>query len=597
MAEIRDGVTPPNEPAPPGARSPRGERVKRTRNPGAQGQWALGYREPLNAAERTKKDDDGLNVRDRILNAYAKTGFRGIDKADLRSRFRWWGLYTQRKQGTPAGATATAEPEELEDEHFMLRIRIAGGALASEQLRAIAYVSERFGRDVADITDRQNIQLHWIRVEDMPRIWEEIEGVGLTTCEACGDTPRNILGCPLAGVDADEIIDATPAIELVHKRFVGDPAFSNLPRKYKTSIAGCAQQCASHEINDVAFVGIRNRDGRVGYDLWVGGGLSTNPHFARRLGVFVEPDLVPDVWAAVTGVFRDYGYRRSRNHARLKFLMADWGPEKYREVMERDYLGFALPDGDAPPPSPSAQRDHVGVYRQKDGAFYVGFAPRAGRIAGHQLRRVADLADAYAGGRVRTTTQQKLVIIDVPEPNVDALVAALAEEDLIVHATPFRRGTMACTGIEFCKLALVETKHRADWLYRELEERLPDFTEELRINLNGCPNSCARFQCADIGLMGAMMPRPDGTRSDAFLVHLGGQLGENLAFGRKAKGVRVFGEDLADYVELLLRRYLEKRNGHRTFADYVNGLSDTELTAFADPARALWDPPLAKQRR
>jgi len=595
VAEVRDGVGTPGEPTPPGTRSPRGERVKRTRNPRAQGQWALGYREPLNAAERTKKDDDGLNVRERIITTYSRTGFRGIDKADLRSRFRWWGLYTQRKQGTPAGATATAEPEELEDEHFMLRIRIAGGALTSDQLRAIAYVSERFGRDVADITDRQNIQLHWIRIEDMPRIWEAIEGVGLTTCEACGDTPRNILGCPLSGVDADEIVDATPAIELVHKRFVGDPAFSNLPRKYKTSIAGCAQQCTSHEINDISFVGVRTA-GRVGYDLWVGGGLSTNPHFAKRLGVFVEPDLVPDVWAAVTGVFRDYGYRRSRNHARLKFLMADWGPEKYREVMEREYLGFALPDGDAPPASPSAQRDHVGVYRQRDGAFYVGFAPRAGRIAGHQLRRVADLADAFAKGRVRTTTQQKLVILDVPEAKVDALVAGLAEEDLIVHASPFRRGTMACTGIEFCKLALVETKHRADWLYRELEERLPEFAEELRINVNGCPNSCARFQCADIGLMGAMMPRPDGTRSDAFLVHLGGQLGENLAFGRKAKGVRVFGEDLADYVELLVRRYLEKRNGHRTFADYVNGLSDADLTTFADPARALWDPPLAKQR-
>ncbi len=233
----------------------------------------------------------------------------------------------------------------------MLRIRIAGGLLTSEQLRAIAWVSERFGRDVADVTDRQNIQLHWIRIEDVPRIFEEIERVGLTTCEACGDTPRNILGCPLAGVDADEILDATPIVELTHKRFVGDPAFSNLPRKYKTSISGCVQQCAQHEINDIGFVGVRRDDGQAGFDLWVGGGLGPTPHFAKRLGAFVTPEQVPDVWAAVTGTFRDYGYRRSRNHARLKFLMADWGPEKFREVIEREYLGYALADGDPPPPT------------------------------------------------------------------------------------------------------------------------------------------------------------------------------------------------------------------------------------------------------
>src|SRR5439155_19473547 len=299
-------------------------------------------------------------------------GFRSIPPPDLRSRFRWWGLYTQRKQGTPAGITATAEPEELEDEFFMLRIRIAGGLLTSEQLRAIAWVSERFGRDVADVTDRQNIQLHWIRIEDVPRIFEEIERVGLTTCEACGDTPRNMLGCPIAGIDRDEILDATPILEATHKRFVGDPAFSNLPRKYKTSISGCVQQCAQHEINDLSFVGTRGPDGSPGFDLWVGGGLGPNAHFARRLGAFLAPEQVPDVWAAVTGTFRDYGYRRSRNRARLKFLMADWGPEKFREVMQEKYLGFALPDGDPPPAAAAGQRDHVGVYEQKDGRVYVG---------------------------------------------------------------------------------------------------------------------------------------------------------------------------------------------------------------------------------
>ena len=562
------------------------ERSKRAAKPPkrGQGQWGLGYYEPLNLAEQTKRDDDGLNVRERIEKIYSVQGFRSIAPPDLRSRFRWWGLYTQRKQGTPAGITATAEPEELEDEFFMLRIRIAGGLLTAEQLRAIGWISERFGRDVADVTDRQNVQLHWIRIEDVPRIFEEIERVGLTTCEACGDTPRNMLGCPLAGVDRDEIIDASPFIELTHKRYVGDPAFSNLPRKYKTSMAGCVQQCAQHEINDVSFVGVRGPGGHPGFDLWVGGGLGPNPHFAKRLGAFVEPDQVPDVWAAVTGTFRDYGYRRSRNRARLKFLMADWGPEKFREVMEREYLGYALPDGDAPPPAESGQRDHVGVFEQKDGRLYVGFAPKAGRIYGHQLRAVADLAERYGSGRTRTTTQQKMVILDVPPDRAEELVASLEAEDLRVRPSAFRRGTMACTGIEFCKLALAETKMRAQWLYQELEERLPDFDEEIRINVNGCPNSCARFQVADIGLMGAIMPRSNGTKSDGFLVHLGGHLGEGHAFGRKARGVRVFGEDLAAYVETLLRRYQLRRNGHRTFSEFVNSLSDQELTEFATPA-------------
>ena len=576
-------MSPPDSGRPEAHRRAAEERAKRaaTRPKRGQGQWKLGYYEPLNLPEQTKRDDDGLNVRERIERIYSKEGFRSIAPPDLRSRFRWWGLYTQRKQGAPAGITATAEPEELEDEFFMLRIRIAGGLLTAEQLRAIGWISERFGRDVADVTDRQNVQLHWIRIEDVPRIFEEIERVGLTTCEACGDTPRNMIGCPLAGVDHDEIIDASPYIELTHKRFVGDPAFSNLPRKFKTSMAGCVQQCAQHEVNDISYVGVNGPDGKPGFDLWVGGGLGPNPHFAKRLGVFVDPEQVPDVWAAVTGTFRDYGYRRSRNRARLKFLVADWGPEKFREVMQNEYLGYALPDGEAPPSSVTGQRDHVGVFEQKDGRLYVGFAPKAGRIYGHQLTAVANLAEEYGSGRTRTTTQQKMVILDVAPDRVEELVSALEAEDLRVRPSAFRRGTMACTGIEFCKLALAETKMRAQQLYQELEERLPDFDEDIRINVNGCPNSCARFQIADIGLMGAVMSRTNGTKSDGFLVHLGGHLGEGHAFGRKARGVRVFGEDLTDYVETLLRRYMVRRNGHKSFAEFVNGLSDDELTAFA----------------
>src|SRR5580698_10621275 len=243
-----------------------------------EGQWALGYREPLNKNEENKKFDNGLNVRQRIIDIYAKGGFDSIDPADLRGRFRWYGLYTQRRPGIDGGKTAVLEPEELDDRYFMLRVRIDGGQLENDQLRVIA-----------DITDRQNIQLHWIEIENVPTLWDALESVGLSTTEACGDTPRVVLGCPLAGLDETEIIDATPDIAAIGERYIGDSAFSNLPRKFKSSISGCAAQCAIHEINDIAFVGVLNEAGEAGYDLWVGGGLSTNPMIGRRLGTFVRP--------------------------------------------------------------------------------------------------------------------------------------------------------------------------------------------------------------------------------------------------------------------------------------------------------------------
>ena len=537
-----------------------------------QGQWALGHLEPLNPNERTKKDDDGLNVRERILNRYSLLGFASIDAADLRGRFRWWGLYTQRRPGIEGGRTGMLEPEELDDEFFMLRVRIPGGALTSEQLRVIAGVSTEFGRDVADVTDRQNIQLHWIRIEDVPEIWRRLEAVGLSTAEACGDTPRNMLGCPLAGVDADEVIDASEVLRRTNAFAEGNPEFSNLPRKYKTAISGCAVHCTSHEINDISFVGVRNDDGEVGFDLWVGGGLSTNPMFAQRLGVFVEPADVPDVWGGVTRLFRDYGYRKSRNRARLKFLVADWGAEKFREILEKEFLGYALPDGPAPA-KPRGQRDHVGVRRQKDGRHYVGFAMQSGRTSGTQLAEIAQLADTYGSGRVAATIEQKMVIHDVDRADVEALVADLEARDLRVRPSVFRRGMMACTGIEFCKLAIVDTKQRSMDLYDELERRLPDFDTPITINVNGCPNSCARFQLGDIGLKGCIVDDQEG-----FQVHLGGSLGADPAFGRKLRGLKVTSAEVTDYIERGLRNYQTDRHESESFASWVRRAGEALVT-------------------
>ena len=542
-----------------------------------EAQWALGYLEPQNAAEVAKREDDGLNVRTRIENVYAKKGFGSIWPSDLRNRFRWYGLYTQR-------------PET--DGYFMLRIRIPGGLLTSEQTDVIGRISERYGRDVADVTDRQNIQLHWIRIEDMPAIWSEVEAVGLSTTEACGDTPRNILGCPLAGIDASELVDPSDTLQEANAALVGDPRFSNLPRKFKISITGCAHQCAQHEINDIGLVGADGNGHGPGYDVWVGGGLSTNPMFAQRLGAFAAPDQVVDVVLGITSVFRDWGYRRARNHARMKFLVRDWGPDKFRDVLEKE-IGYNLTDLAEPGPTDQVHREHVGVGQQKDGKRYVGFTPKAGRITGHQLRAVARLARRFGEGRLRTTTQQKMLILDVPVDQVGPLTEELELLELPVQPSAWRKGTMACTGIEFCKLAIVETKGRAQELYRYLEDRLPGYSDDIRINVNGCPNSCARYQTADIGLMGCLVSERiwttdhDGNqveerrKVEAFLVHLGGHLGAERAFGTKVRGVKVLASELGPYVETLIRRYRKMRVDEESFAAFVARLGPKELQEYA----------------
>ncbi|MBE1578962.1 nitrite/sulfite reductase [Amycolatopsis roodepoortensis] len=546
------------------ARTPR---VKQKRG---EGQWALGYREPLNPNERSKKDDNPLNVRARIENIYARGGFDSIDPGDLRGRFRWFGLYTQRKPGIDGGRTATLEPEELDDRYFMLRVRIDGGALTTGQLAVLAEISQTHARDTADITDRQNIQYHWIQIEDVPAIWDKLEKAGMTTLEACGDSPRVILGSPVAGIAADEIIDGTPAIDEIKRRYIGDPRYSNLPRKFKTAVSG--QQDVAHEINDVAFVGVNHPDHGPGFDVWVGGGLSTNPMIGQRLGAWVSLDEVPDVWEGVISVFRDYGYRRLRARARIKFLVKDWGAAKFRQVLEDEYLKRKLTDGPAPE-VPAGQIDHVGVHPQIDGKFYVGAAPVAGRVSGSTLLAVAKAAERAGSNRVRLTPHQKLVVLDVPEAEVNGLKSELSELGLETEPSPWRRGIMACTGLEFCKLAIVETKARAIELVTELEKRLADIQAEIEnpvtVHLNGCPNSCARVQTADIGLKGQIVTDEDGKQVEGFQVHLGGGLGLDAGFGRKLRGHKVTASELTAYVERVVRAYIAGREPGERFAQWV----------------------------
>ena len=544
----------------------------------SEGQWALGDREPLNANEEFKQAGPPLEVRERIENVYAKAGFDSIEKTDLRGRFRWWGLYTQREQGYDGSWTGDENIDTIEAKYFMLRVRCDGGAISAAALRTLGQISTEFARDTADISDRENLQMHWVEVENVPEIWRRLDEVGLQTAEACGDCPRVILGSPLAGESLDEVIDPTWAIEEIVRRYIGKPDFADLPRKYKTAISGL--QDVVHEVNDVAFIGVNHPEHGPGLDLWVGGGLSTNPMLGQRVGAWVPLEEVPEVWAAVTSVFRDYGYRRLRSKARLKFLIKDWGIEKFREVLETEYLKRPLIDGPAPEPV-KHPIDHVGVQRLKNGLNAVGVAPIAGRVSGTILSAVADLAEQAGSNRIRFTPYQKIVILDIPDALLDDLVAGLEALGLQSRPSRWRRNLMACSGIEFCKLSFAETRGRAQGLVPELERRLEDINSELdvpiTVNLNGCPNSCARIQIADIGFKGQMVDEGHGGSVEGFQVHLGGSLGLDSGFGRKLRQHKVTSDELGDYIERVVRNFVKHRVDGERFAQWVVRAEENDL--------------------
>ncbi|MFN7947917.1 MAG: nitrite/sulfite reductase [Blastocatellia bacterium] len=516
-----------------------------------------------NRAERIKREKDGLNVRADI-ERYAQTGFHAIDPDDL-DRFKWYGLYTQR----PA-----------EEGLFMLRIRIPNGVLSSEQLETIGWLSKVYARSTGDITTRQDIQFHDIRIEDAPRILSELDGIGLTTQEACGDVVRNVVGSPLAGVEAGELIDALPIVAEVHELFLNNYAFSNLPRKFKISISGSAQPQEQHEINDVGLIAVRNERGETGFDLWVGGGLGAVPHLARRLNAFVRPHEVSEVITRIVEIFRDHGNRDNRRKARLKFLVAAWGLERFRAELEAR-LGRQLEDYRATEITDFPAQPYLGVGLQKntdaDGRplYYVGAAVLRGRISGEQMVRIAGLARFYGSGRVRLTATQNLIVLDVPQRLIEELTTELAALDLHIEASPFRKGTVACTGRQFCKLAIVETKDRAAEIVRHLEETVPGFRDDLRISVSGCVNSCAQYQIADIGLVG-VRGQENGEEADYFQIHLGGHLGRHARFGRKlSKRVRV--SEAKYYIERLIQVFRERRRDGERFHEFIARHETAEL--------------------
>jgi sulfite reductase beta subunit-like hemoprotein len=529
--------------------------------------------------EHVKARKDGLDVLADIYR-YAELGFDAIEPDDL-TLFRWYGIYTQRAEAS--AAAGEPGPSDETDGRFMLRIKFPGGVVTSAQLRTVGRLSVRYGRGMGDITTRQNIQLHWLRIEDMPVILDELNAAGLSFTQACGDVWRNVVGCPLAGVDGHELIDSRPLVEELERTFVGDRRFSNLPRKFKVSVSGCAHGCAQHEINDIGLVAVE-KDGVVGYDVWVGGGLGASARMGRRLDVFARPDEAAEVCAAITEIYRDEGKRTKRTRARIKFLVDEWGVERLRAEVERR-LGRALETSVEPAPPADPHRDHLGVHPQvQPGLYYLGATTLRGRFTGEQMIAVADLADRYGSGAIRCTNRQNVIVLDVPDGSVDEAAAELADLGLPTRASAFRRGVVSCTGMEFCKLAIVETKQRAVELIEHLERRVGDLAGSLRINLNGCPNACAQYQIADIGLQGGIARLPDGRRVQGFILHIGGRLGADAGFGRRVAAKAMPADDARYAVERIVRAYAAERAPGGTFAEWAAGQPDRRLAALAGVA-------------
>ena len=528
----------------------------------------------LPAIEHIKARKDGLDVLADIYR-YAELGFEAIEPDDL-ALFRWYGIYTQRSEAS--AASGAPGPSEETDGHFMLRIKFPNGIVTADQLRTVGRLAVRYGRGMGDITTRQNIQLHWLRIEDLPVVLDELNAVGLSFTQACGDVWRNVVGCPLAGVDGHELIDSRPLIEELERTFVGDRRFSNLPRKFKVSVSGCLHRCAQHEINDIGLVAVE-KDGVVGYDVWVGGGLGASARMGRRLDLFVLPDEAAEVCRAITEIFRDEGNRTKRTRARIKFLVDEWGVERIRAEVEQR-LGRSFPTSVEPADPVDPHRDHLGIHPQvQAGLYYLGATTLRGRFTGDQMIAVADIADRFGSGALRCTNRQNIVVLDVPDAQVDEAAASLRDVGLPTEASTFRRGVISCTGMEFCKLAIVETKERAAELIEHLERRVGDVPGSLRINLNGCPNACAQYQVADIGLQGGIARLPDGRRVQGFILHIGGRLGEGAQFGRRVASKAIPADDARFAVERIVRAYKSERRADMSFGEWADLQGDARLTA------------------
>ena len=511
--------------------------------------------------ERIKLEKAAPLVWKDIVENYAQNGFDAITEDDM-ERFKWVGVYQQKPK----------------DGHFMMRLKIVGGIVPTNQLRAVSHIAREYCDGIADITTRQTYQVHWLTIDQMPAVMDELEKVGLGIKAglfgACGDICRNIVTSPLNNIETAQVIDPTDFFTEANYYFSSTPEYADLPRKFKVAIVGhrAGGQC---EINDLSFYGVQREDGKVGYGVMVGGGLSTEPHIAQDMGVFVAPEEAMTVMEAIIRIYRDHGYRKSRKHARVKYLVADWGIQKYREETEK-LIGYKLTDAETTPTNVRGYEDHYGVNPQmQEGLSYIGVPVAGGRVNSDQWDAIADLADQFGSGEIRLTVMQSFYIPNVKNEDAETVVAKLGELGLPVRVSPIRSGMVSCTGIQYCNLAVTETKNRAIETVKWLDENVKfDAAEHLRVNFNGCPNSCGQHWIADIGLLGARK-KVDGVLKDHFDVFLGGKLGTDARFNRRV--TRIDADDVPATIKKITELYLERRDEGEAFAEWVEKQSDEEL--------------------
>jgi sulfite reductase (ferredoxin) len=543
--------------------------------------------------ERLKREKNAWLHLDEIRE-FARQGHSSIPPEWLNTYFRTWGIYTQ---GDGLGVIGGTGGEGKQTPFFMVRMRIPNGLLTSHQLRTVANLSANLGNGVADITVRQNIQLHWVRIESVPELIETLQSIGLTTTGACGDVVRNITGCPLVGVHAHEIADVSTVVNTIDKELGGNPEFYNLPRKFKISVTACPDWCSYPEINDISLIATRRpipqiasnghksstshsalATSEIGFSVRVAGGLSTQPHLAVPLNAFIHWEQTVPVVRAITQVFKDADVLRvSRDKARLKYLFLEygWTAESFLAAVEA-HLGYQLDPAEPLDPPPNVHRDHLGVIPQRQpGLFTVGASVLRGRTNPAQLTVAANLAEKYGDGHVRLTPMQNLLLINIPEAHVATVVHELENASLKIETSAFARGTVACTGSEFCKLALTETKSFARWLAEQLEERFPNYQEQLRLHITGCPNACGQHWIADIGIEGKKI-KSNGKMVDAYYFCVGGSVGRIAAIARPV-GYRCAATEVPDAIARLLEYFQLERVQNESLQKFLSRLSSDSI--------------------
>ncbi|HVF00004.1 MAG TPA: ferredoxin--nitrite reductase [Rubrobacteraceae bacterium] len=523
----------------------------------------------LNKVEQIKLERHPLEVRDSIIESYSKDLSSMNEVPGEVERLKWVGIYPQ-KQGGDA---------------FMMRIKVPGGVLTPEQARVIGQIAvdfangplpnPHFGNNFLDLTTRQDVQMHWIKMENVPEIWRRLEEAGMTTVQACGDSARNVLCCPVSGLGHDEVLDAYPIAQIISDYFTGNREYANLPRKFKLSVTGCVEDCAQAEINDIGMLPARLEDGTLGFNVRVGGGLSDGPRMASDIDVFVRPEEAVEITRGIAQVFGELGDRENRWTARMRYLVQELGPEGFREELEKRVAFELTPAGEDL--TKHYRGDHVGVHAQKEeGLYYVGLNVPVGRMSGEHFIEAARLAGEY-GSEIRLATDQNFIITGVPEEHLDDLLAEPLLERFSPKPGAFERGIVACTGSEFCRFGIVETKIRAVEWAREMDERVGDGLgqDAVRMHFSGCSASCAQPQIGDVGFRGETAKTKDAL-VEGVDIGLGGSLGRDAAFIDWVEGSKPT-EDVPDALAAVFEKFKEERREGERFHEWARRRPNKEL--------------------